>query len=287
MKFDTLSIEEFRKEQKTFDSTDGRIGFIDEGEGQVILLLHGIPTSSWLYRKMIDNLVNEGFRVVVPDMLGFGNSDNPNGYELYSSKNHSKRIIELMDSLSVDSWSHLMHDAGGLWTWELIKNYPNRISNIIILNTLILKEGFYPPMKMKEGFVARFILSLYSKKITSTILLKFLFKNGLSNITLSKKEFDGYQLPMLEGKTNGMYYFFTQLSNPFPNYEKMFKTLDIPILLIWGKDDKILKWNTQNEKAMELLNINSKNIHILDANHFLQEEEPTTLVNLIIEFLNK
>jgi len=144
MTFSTMSLDEFRTKQKTFKSSDGKIKFIDEGIGEVILLLHGIPTSSWLYRKMINDLVEKGHRVIIPDMLGFGNSDSPNGYEIYSSKEHSKRLIELMDSLKIKTWNHVMHDAGGLWTWELIKYNPNRIHKLIILNTIILQDGFFP-----------------------------------------------------------------------------------------------------------------------------------------------
>jgi pimeloyl-ACP methyl ester carboxylesterase len=280
-----MSLEEFRTRQKTFQSSDGKIKFIDEGIGEVILLLHGIPTSSWLYRKMINDLVEKGNRVIIPDMLGFGNSDNPNGYEIYSSKEHSKRIIELMDSLKIETWNHVMHDAGGLWTWELIKNNPNRIHKLIILNTLILQDGFFPPVKMKEGKLSKFIISLYSRKTTSTLLLKMLFNNGLSNYKLSKNEFESYQKPLLEGKTKAMYYFFTQLSQPFPNYEDTLKQLNVPVLIIWGNRDKILKWKPQSQQLIKLLKIENNNIHIVEGNHFIQEEnfhEIGTKINAFI-----
>jgi pimeloyl-ACP methyl ester carboxylesterase len=92
----TLTYSKFKATQKSFLSSDGTLKYIDKGEGKVILLLHGIPTSSWLYRKMIDGLVEEGYRVIAPDMLGFGNSDNPDGYELYNAKQHGKRILLLL-----------------------------------------------------------------------------------------------------------------------------------------------------------------------------------------------
>jgi haloalkane dehalogenase len=280
------TIEEHREHQKSFRSSDGVLKYIDEGKGEVILLLHGIPTSSWLYRKMIADLVMKGHRVIAPDMLGFGNSESPDGYEIYTSAAHAKRLVELMDSLEITSWNHLMHDAGGVWTWELIKNNPNRVSKLIVLNTLILAEGFFPPMKMKEGGFAKLILSLYRNKMTSRILLKMLFKNGLVNNDLSKIEFKGYQKSLLEGKTKGMYYFFTQLSQPFPNYEETLKQLTIPVAIIWGKQDKILKWEPQKERVSELLKIEENNIHIIDGNHFIQEEQPDKITAIINAFIN-
>jgi len=116
-----LTYTDFRKSQEAFVSEDGDMKYIDRGKGEVVVLLHGVPTSGWLYRKMIDSLVDKGYRVIVPDMLGFGSSDSPKGYDLYTPEAHSKRLLALMDSLEIKNWNHVFHDAGGLWTWELFK----------------------------------------------------------------------------------------------------------------------------------------------------------------------
>ncbi len=71
-----MNYAQFRKQQKSFPSLEGTLKYIDKGEGEVLLLLHGVPTSSWLYRKMIDELATK-YRVIAPDMLGFGASDSP------------------------------------------------------------------------------------------------------------------------------------------------------------------------------------------------------------------
>ena len=97
----TIQYSQFRAIQKSFASKDGTLKYIDQGEGEVILLLHGIPTSGWLYRKIINLISEKGYRVIVPDMLGFGNSDSPNGYDIYSEENHAQRILDLMDSLQI------------------------------------------------------------------------------------------------------------------------------------------------------------------------------------------
>ena len=74
MKTDQITYKNFRAQQKSFTTQSGNIKYIDKGEGEVLLLLHGIPTSGWLYRNMIDELAKT-HRVIVPDMLGFGSSD--------------------------------------------------------------------------------------------------------------------------------------------------------------------------------------------------------------------
>ncbi len=103
---------------------------------------------------MIDEL-EKTHRVIVPDMLGFGSSDSPKGYDIYSEARHAERLLALMNHLEIKNWTHVMHDAGGLWTWELLKNDPNRINKLIVLNTIIYEDGFKPPIRFKKGFIAR------------------------------------------------------------------------------------------------------------------------------------
>lgn len=279
------SYERFRSKQKTFYSSKGRIKYIDQGEGKVILLLHGVPTSSWLYRKMITDLVEGGYRVIVPDMLGFGSSENPKGYDVYAADKHAGRLIELMDALQIKDWTHVMHDAGGLWTWELIKESLGRINNLVLLNTIIFNEGFHPPVRMKKGAFAKISMWLYKNGIMTNMLLKQLFKSGLKEDNLKREEVEGYKTPLLEGKTRALYYFFTQTCNLLPDYSSIIEQIDIPVAVIWGKHDEMLQWEPQKEKLIKALNIQAENIHIVDAKHYIQEEVPEEITSIILDFL--
>lgn len=274
----------YREQQKSFNSKDGVIKYIDKGVGDVIVLLHGVPTSGWLYRKMIDEL-SKTHRVIVPDMLGFGSSDSPKGYSIYSEKKHADRLLALMDKLKIEKWTHVMHDAGGLWTWKLLKKQPNSIKNLVILNTIIYEEGFKPPIRLKKGFIARTAMWLYRNGITTNIMLKGLFKSGLNNNKLNKADVEGYKKPLKEGKTKGMYYFFTQTCNTLPDFSETLSSIDVPVLVIWGQTDKFLLLNPQKEKVIKDLNIYEKNIHLIDAKHFIQEEKPNAINTLILDFL--
>lgn len=281
-----MTYSQFRSSQKKFQSSEGAIAYIDQGEGDVILLLHGVPTSGWLYRHMIPGLVQDGYRVIAPDMLGYGNSDSPKGYDTYSEEKHAARILQLMDSLGIQNWTHVMHDAGGLWTWELIERQPDRITNLVILNTIIYEDGFDPPIRFAPGFMARTAMWSYRNGITTNMMLKGLFKSGLTENNLTKEDIEGYKTPLLEGKTRGMYYFFTQTCNTLPDYRSMIKKIDLPTLVIWGRNDSFLKWDPQQEVVISDLNIQRKNVHILDAKHFIQEEKPQEVNRLILEFLH-
>lgn len=283
-----ITYEDFRSDQKSFISSDGNLAFIDRGTGDhVIVLLHGVPTSGWLYRKMIDPLVAQGYRVIVPDMLGFGSSDSPKGYEVYSEENHAKRLLELMDHLGIQNWSHVMHDAGGLWSWELIKKQPSRIDNLVILNTIIYEEGFDPLIRMKKGVFARTAMWGYRNGVTTNVMLKNLFKSGMIENTLNKADIEGYKKPLLEGKTRGMYYFFTQTCQELPDYKATIQSVDLPSTVIWGAHDEFLLWSPQAAEIRQDLEIRSdSNVHLINAKHFIQEEKPEDIVQLLVEFIN-
>ncbi|GEQ84947.1 oxidoreductase [Patiriisocius marinistellae] len=284
MKPNQITYKNFRSQQKSFSSTDGDIKYIDQGKGDVILLLHGVPTSGWLYRNMIEEL-SKTHRVIVPDMLGYGSSNSPKGYAIYSEENHAKRLLALMQYLEINQWTHIMHDAGGLWTLELIKKNPLQISNLIILNSVILEEGFDPPIRFKKGFIARTAMWAYRNGITTNLMLKNLFKSGMKENDLNKVDVEGYKTPLKEGKTRGMYYFFTQTCNELPDYSTTLKNLNIPISVIWGQHDEFLLWEPQQQHLISTLNISEENIHLLDAKHFIQEEKPKEIVQLILNFL--
>ncbi len=281
-----MTYQDFRREQRSFSSAQGILKYIDKGTGPALLLLHGVPTSSWLYRKMIDQLADSGYRVIAPDMLGFGSSSSPKGYEVYNQKQHATRLLALMDSLKIEQWTHVFHDAGGLWTWELLAMAPNRVSKLVILNTIIYVEGFDPPVRMEKNFITQFTMWLYRNGVTTNLLLKQLFKVGLVHDSLTEEEVEGYRRPLLEGKTRAMFYFFSQTCNALPDYSKVIKGLDIPAMVIWGKHDEMLEWLPQEKKVMNDLKIEAQDVHLIEAKHFIQEEKPAQITKLILDFIS-
>lgn len=281
-----IPYQEFRKQQKSYASPEGSIKYIDQGEGKVIVLLHGVPSSGWLYRKMIGGLTQAGYRVIVPDMLGYGASASPDGYEIYSARQQSNRLLGLMDSLKIKHWTHVFHDVGGTWTWEMMKSQPERVNQLVMLNSITLDEGFKPPVRMNKGLVAKTAMHAYSNGLTTDLMLNGLFKEGLKNSKLlSVSDRFGYKKPLLEGKTKGMYYFFTQTCKYSPDYSDVVATLKVPTIVIWGKHDKMLRWSPQAPELSSKLKIKPSNIHLIDAKHFIQEEQPDLINQIILKSL--
>lgn len=123
------------------DDLDGatlRVAFIDEGpaEGPVALLLHGEPSWSFLYRTMIPVLVDAGFRVVVPDLVGFGRSDKPSEDSDYTYSRHVEWMRSvLFDHLDLTGVTLFCQDWGGLIGLRLVAEHPDRFARVCAANT--------------------------------------------------------------------------------------------------------------------------------------------------------
>ena len=124
-------------EARWFESEDGRMHFVDEGprDRRPVVLLHGNPTWSFLYRNFIPPLTEAGYRAIALDHLGFGRSDKPDRPELYTIVRHCRRADALLESLDLREATVVPQDWGGpigLW-WAT--RHPERLRGLFILNT--------------------------------------------------------------------------------------------------------------------------------------------------------
>lgn len=282
-----LNYTSYKKVLRKFESKDGNMTYLDEGEGPVILLMHGVPTSSWLYRKIIPQLLSNGFRVIAPDMLGYGGSDKPNGYAVYSSYNMAQRTLALMEHLGIGNWSQVFHDGGGLWTWEMLEMAPAKVNHLFMLNTIVYEEGFKPPLRLKEGLIAGLFSRLYTSKGGQILALNTTFKNGVNDKSVvTDAMLEGYKNPFLNEGHGAIYYFFTQTSKPLKEYLPLHRNLNIPTTVIWGGNDVMLVWDDIANKVKRNFNLSDDDVHILNAKHFVQEERPDEIAKIIVEQLN-
>lgn len=128
-----------------------RVHYLDVGTGERSLLcLHGEPTWSYLYRKMIPPFVAAGYRVIAPDFIGFGRSDKPVQDEVYSFDFHRNMLLSLIEKLNFSNIALVVQDWGGLLGLTVPMEMPERFERLLIMNTA-LGTGDVP---LSEGFVA-------------------------------------------------------------------------------------------------------------------------------------
>lgn len=286
-----MNYKEHRARQKLFEADGGKIAYVDEGQGSIILLLHGFPTSSWLFRNVIPILVENKFRVIAPDLLGFGSSEKPADPTLYSPDKQAQRILALMQSLNIDTWTQVCHDLGGTWTWEMIDLEPEHIQNLVITNTTAYQDGWNPPasLDMMATPIGVILLALLGSKLLGPRLGKSMFDDFVGHPeNLLPRDGEGYWLPLHEGATRTMRYLAQSkktLPNHFLRYQAALRDLDIPAMLIWGKSDQALDCEVMTGQFARDLNIPNEHIHIFeDAKHFLWEDYPREIARLIASF---
>jgi haloalkane dehalogenase len=132
-------------ESRFFDSPAGRVHYVDEGSGPPILMLHGNPTWSFLYRRVIQGL-QDRFRCVAVDYPGFGLSDRPSAYG-YTPREHAEVVGELVTALDLRDLIVLGHDWGGPIGLSIAAGGPDRVAGLALGNT-----WFWPPHRSMRAF---------------------------------------------------------------------------------------------------------------------------------------
>ena len=135
------AIGDWPYEPRYLDDLEGygrlRLHYIDEGpaDGPVALCLHGEPSWAYLYRKMIPPLLAAGYRVVAPDWFGFGRSDKPIDDDVYSWDFHRDTMLRFVERLDLTDITLVVQDWGGLLGLTLPVDHPDRVSNLLVMNT--------------------------------------------------------------------------------------------------------------------------------------------------------
>ena len=138
--FDNLSGYPFQPNYLEVTAVDGtalRLHYLDEGPqtGEIVLCLHGQPSWSYLYRKMIPYLTASGLRVIAPDLIGFGRSDKPVNTGHYSYQAHVDWMNQFLNALDLNGLTLMCQDWGGLIGLRLVGGQPDRFARLVIANT--------------------------------------------------------------------------------------------------------------------------------------------------------
>ncbi len=141
-------METFRTPDERFDNLPGfdyephyreadglRLAHVDEGEGAPVVFVHGEPTWSYLWRKVIPPVLEAGFRCIAPDHAGFGRSDKPTDIGWYSYDRHAELFVALLDELDLSDATIVVHDWGGPIGLRAAVERPQRISRMVVMDT--------------------------------------------------------------------------------------------------------------------------------------------------------
>lgn len=284
MNLEWIDKNEYPFENKYIKLENGDMHYIDEGEGDIILFVHGTPTWSFLYRNFI-KFFSKSYRCIAIDNIGFGLSEKPINFD-GKPESHSKNLMEFITKLDLKKISLVVHDFGGsiglscaiqdesrfskiimfnTWLWETESNKDvkkiDKLINSPIGKFLYLYLNISPKVLLKKGFSDS---NKLSKKIQSHYIAPFPNKNSRFSLLNIAKSLLGssswYQL----------------------QWDNLNKISEKKWLIVWGVKDSFLstkyldKWKNRlpNAKVVEL-----------ECGHFVQEESDKQAIRGLNEFL--
>ena len=256
---------------------------VDEGDGEPILLLHGEPTSSYLWRNVTPPLIAAGYRAITPDLIGFGHSDKPEDIDWYSYDRHVASIAQLVDELDLHDLTLVVHDWGGPIGFRVAIENEDRIARLVILNTGI---GVGAPSETWLRF--RDAVRKAGGALDIGRLVAAGTAQGLSDEV--RAAYDA-PFPTPASKAGPLAlpeHVATEPEHPnaatFQRVRDALRDWRKPTLVVWGAEDPVLPVRVAGD-FVELIPGARGPVLLEGAGHFLQEDRPAEVAAAILDFL--
>jgi pimeloyl-ACP methyl ester carboxylesterase len=256
-----------------------------------VLLLHGFPTSSHMFRNLIPALADH-YHVIAPDYPGFGESAAPDHTKFaYTFAHYADLVDGLLGQLGTTRYAMYVMDYGAPVGYRLALKHPERVSGLIIQNGNAYEEGlkaFWDPIKAywADGSEAhREALYVLVQPATT----KFQYTDGVKDVTRIDPDNWGHDQALLDRPGNRdvqMDLFLDYGTNVplYPKFQAFFRDRKPPALIVWGQNDKIFPADGAFPYKRDLPNVE---FHLLDTGHFALEDKADELIPLIRDFLDR
>jgi haloalkane dehalogenase len=251
-----------------------RMHYIDEGEGDPILLLHGNPTWGYLWRKVIVPLIAAGHRVIVPDQIGFGYSEKPTSEYAHTLDGHSANLVALVRQLDLQRLTVVCQDWGGPTGLSLALHEAQRIHSLVVMSTwawprppAAFHKSIFPWRMMHAPLVGPYVLGKYAGIVSRGTYLS----------TVDREKF----------KEEAQSVYEDALPDPASKLLSWVWPRWIPLsMIIWGREDEVFDAETFANRFKEILP-HAEGPHLVTGRHFLQEDSGAEIGVLIRDFLAK
>jgi len=287
-RFDDLPGYPFTPNYVTIRDRDGsepRMHYVDEGprDGAVVLMVHGEPTWSYLYRKMIPIVAEAGHRVIAPDLIGFGRSDKPAAREDYSYARHLAWLRAFLDELALDAITLFCQDWGGLLGLRLVAAQPDRFARVMVSNSFLPTGG-----EPNEAFIR---WRDFSQNVPELMVGKLIARTATGELTPG--EIAAYDAPFPDETYKAGARVFPALV-PFgddPEAEankEAWRTLgrfQKPFLTAFGDSDPIMAGLDAIFQKRVPGAAGRPHTTVTGAGHFSQEDRGEELAGLLVAFM--
>lgn len=262
-------------------------------DAPTVLLLHGFPTSSHMFRNLIPQLADR-YHVIAPDYPGYGQSDQPAMDKFtYSFDNLATVVDKLTGKLGVTKYAMYVQDYGAPVGFRLAAAHPERISAIVVQNGNAYDEGldnpFWAPLKAywadKTEANAAKLRPLFEADATRWQYTEG-FRNPALHVSPDAWVLDQAYMDRPGNKAIQLELFYSYGTNPplYAGWQSYFRKYQPPMLIVWGKNDKIFP---AAGATPYLRDLPKAELHLLDTGHFALEEDGDEIARLMRDFLNR
>lgn len=261
---------------------------LDHGDGAPVVCIHGVPTSSFLYRKVVTELAGRGLRGIAFDLPGLGLADRPKHFD-YTWTGLGRFAAAAVDALGLDRFHLVVHDIGGPVGFELAAVMPERVLTMTVLNTMVAVEGFKRPWSM-EPFALRGVGEIYLRTLSKPAFRILMRLQGVENMQAVRgDELDAY-VDLLRIGDHGRAFLrimrgFERTAGKQRLYENVLRDARYPIQAVWGAKDPALKLSVQGDDVRRAAGLDR--IHELPAKHFLQEDQAPALARRVADLARR
>ncbi|HEY2259108.1 MAG TPA: haloalkane dehalogenase [Solirubrobacteraceae bacterium] len=260
-----------------------RLAHLDEGGGRPVVFVHGEPTWSFLWRRVLVPVRDAGFRCIAPDLPGFGRSDKPVDLGWYSYDRHTEAVATLLEALDIRGATVVVHDWGGPIGLRLAVEHPERIDRIVALDTGLF-TGHQP---MTEAWIAFRDFVERTEDLPVGFLVRGACKHDPGDAVIAAYEAPFPDPPSKAGAR--AFPLILPTAPEMPGAAAGQRVLDAlrqdsrPKLVLWADSDPVLPLKTGERFAAA---IGTEVAHVIaDASHFLQEDAGTRIGELIADWL--
>lgn len=260
-----------------------RLHYVEAGAGPPVLLLHGIPTSSYLWRKLVPVLSPER-RVIAPDLVGFGQSDKPR-FRPYTVVSEADAIEGLLAALGIQRFALVGHDLGALVGAELIARDPARPTRLVLTNTSLRYDAWHglSPLSLLRLPLAGEVAVWLARKWMLALAMRIYLA---PQTRLTGAELAEYWRPFERGFKDVLLKLYrapVAAAPDFARWRTALAALEVPCLLAWGALDPTFGVPQARDLARLMPDAT---VYVFEhANHFIQEDRPAALARLIDAFL--
>src|SRR5437764_2413331 len=265
-------IDRHRNAGREFEAGGVRSFVREQGDGDPVVLMHGVPVSSFLYRKVLPLLADRGLRGVAFDLPGLGLAERPAGFD-YSWTGLGRWTGEAVDALGIDRCHLVLHDVGGPIALEWAVRNRDRIRTLTVLDTLLAVDGFrrhWTMAVLTPPVIGRLLLASNRGPAAPWLF----YANGIENRSATPaREVDAHIALLTRGDGGRAFQQIVRGFEPTAEKERLYldglREADWPARILWGRDDPALGEN--DRRPIEAaLGVEST---VLPAKHFLQEDQ--------------